>query len=37
MKYSRIFAIMPLIEVNVDKNRLKLETQLSNGISHKGG
>ena len=26
MKYSCIFAIMPLIEVNVDKNRLKLET-----------
>ena len=24
MKYSCIFAIMPLTEVNVDKNRLKL-------------
>ena len=27
MKYSCIFAIMPLIEVNVDKNRLKLKLE----------
>ena len=28
MKYSCIFAIMPLTEVNVDKNRLKLKLKL---------